>query len=226
MSADSILVLVHAGLGTLALTTFWTAGLARKGSPVHVAAGRTYLLAMVALLLFAVPLSIATLVERPVAGAFLLYLLVITGTAVWTSWRAIKDKRDWARYTGRAYRALMWANLASALAIGAVGVLLAQFAQVVIVSFAGIGLATFVRMWRFSRAAPAEPRWWMREHLLASHTTTEQVGKLATEAGVKTLVLSHFVPGGYPFVPDDVWAAGARKHFSGRIIVGRDLLEI
>lgn len=167
MSAYSTLVLVHAGLGTLALATFWTAGLARKGSPVHVAAGRIYLLAMVALLLIAVPLSIATLVDRPVAGAFLLYLLVITGTAVWTSWRAIKDKRDWARYTGRAYRGLMWANLASALAIGAVGVLLAQFAQVVIVAFAGIGLATFVRMWRFSRAAPAEPRWWMREHLLA-----------------------------------------------------------
>ena len=33
-------------------------------------------------------------------------------------------------------------------------------------------------------------------HLLAAHTTTEQVGRIATEAGVKTLVLSHFVPGG------------------------------
>jgi len=40
----------------------------------------------------------------------------------------------------------------------------------------------------------------LREHLLASHTTTEQVGRIATEAGVKTLVLSHFVPGGYPFL--------------------------
>lgn len=66
----------------------------------------------------------------------------------------------------------------------------------------------------------------LREHLLASHTTTDQVGQVAARARVKTLVLSHFVPGGYPFVPDDVWAAGARKHFSGRIIVGRDLLEI
>jgi hypothetical protein len=35
----------------------------------------------------------------------------------------------------------------------------------------------------------------LREHLLASHTTTEQVGQIATAAGVKTLVLSHFVPG-------------------------------
>jgi ribonuclease BN (tRNA processing enzyme) len=66
----------------------------------------------------------------------------------------------------------------------------------------------------------------LREHLLASHTTTEQVGRLATEAGVKTLVLSHFVPGGHPFVPDDVWYDAVRPHFSGNLIVGRDLLEI
>lgn len=66
----------------------------------------------------------------------------------------------------------------------------------------------------------------LREHLLASHTTTEQVGRLATEAGVKTLVLSHFVPGGHPFVPDHVWHDAVRPHFSGDLIVGRDLLEI
>ena len=66
----------------------------------------------------------------------------------------------------------------------------------------------------------------LREHLLASHTTTEQVGEVAAKARVKTLVLSHFVPGGFPFVPDETWAAGARKHFSGRIIVGKDLLEV
>ena len=66
----------------------------------------------------------------------------------------------------------------------------------------------------------------LREHLLASHTTTEQVGRLATEAGVKTLVLSHFVPGGHPFVSDETWYRAVRPHFAGELIVGRDLLEI
>lgn len=66
----------------------------------------------------------------------------------------------------------------------------------------------------------------LREHLLASHTTTEQVGRLATEAGVKTLVLSHFVPGGYPFVSDQVWFDAVRPHFAGNLVVGRDLLEV
>jgi ribonuclease BN (tRNA processing enzyme) len=66
----------------------------------------------------------------------------------------------------------------------------------------------------------------LRAHLLASHTTTQQVGEIATRAGVKTLVLSHFVPGGFPFVPDQVWLEAVRPHFAGEIIVGRDLLDV
>lgn len=66
----------------------------------------------------------------------------------------------------------------------------------------------------------------LREHLLASHTTTEQVGRIASQAGVKTLVLTHFVPGGYPPVPDQVWHDAVAPYFKGRLIVGRDLLEI
>ncbi|MBY8821609.1 MBL fold metallo-hydrolase [Sphingomonas colocasiae] len=63
-------------------------------------------------------------------------------------------------------------------------------------------------------------------HLLASHTSTEQVGRIATEAGVKTLVLSHFVPGGYPQVAEQVWYDAVRPYFSGNLVVGRDLMEL
>lgn len=66
----------------------------------------------------------------------------------------------------------------------------------------------------------------LREHLLAAHTLPEDVGKLAARAGVGTLVLSHFVPGDDPSITDELWSAGARKHFKGRIIVGKDLMEI
>ena len=66
----------------------------------------------------------------------------------------------------------------------------------------------------------------LREHLLASHTSTEDVGRIAARAGVKTLVLTHFVPGNDPSVTDEQWAEGVRKHFKGRIIVGKDLMEI
>ena len=64
------------------------------------------------------------------------------------------------------------------------------------------------------------------EHLLASHASTEDVGRIAAEAGVKTLVLSHLIPGDGPSISDEQWAEGARKYFRGRIIVGKDLMEI
>lgn len=66
----------------------------------------------------------------------------------------------------------------------------------------------------------------LREHLLAAHTTTEDVGRVAEAAGVKTLVLSHFVPGDDPTITDAMWLEGVRKHFKGDVIVGRDLMVI
>jgi ribonuclease BN (tRNA processing enzyme) len=66
----------------------------------------------------------------------------------------------------------------------------------------------------------------LRKHLLASHTATEDVGRIAAAAGVKVLVLSHFVPGDDPLVTDDNWTDDVRKNFSGRIIVAKDLMEL
>ena len=66
----------------------------------------------------------------------------------------------------------------------------------------------------------------LREHLMAAHTLPEDVGKIAAQANVKTLVLSHFVPGDDASITDEQWAEGVRKNFKGRIIVGKDLLEI
>jgi ribonuclease BN (tRNA processing enzyme) len=66
----------------------------------------------------------------------------------------------------------------------------------------------------------------LREHLLAAHTVPEDVGKTAAAAGVKALVLSHFVPGDDPSITDEQWSEGVRKFFKGRIIVGKDLMEI
>ena len=66
----------------------------------------------------------------------------------------------------------------------------------------------------------------LREHLMAAHTLPEDVGKIAAQAGVKTLVLTHFVPGDDPSITDEQWSADVRKHFKGEIVVGRDLMEI
>ena len=75
-------------------------------------------------------------------------------------------------------------------------------------------------------AAPGAPGSALRKHIVDSHTTAEDAGRVAEEAGVKTLVLSHFVPSENPTVTDEEWLARARVHFKGRIVVGRDLLEL
>lgn len=66
----------------------------------------------------------------------------------------------------------------------------------------------------------------LREHLLASHTSTEDVGRIAADAGVGTLILSHLIPGDDPSISDEQWAEGARQHFRGRVVVGKDLMEL
>ncbi|HWK11261.1 MAG TPA: MBL fold metallo-hydrolase [Vicinamibacterales bacterium] len=65
----------------------------------------------------------------------------------------------------------------------------------------------------------------LRLHIMNSHTAAEDAGRVAAAAGVKMLVLTHLVPTEPP-APDDEWMAPARRHFTGRIVVARDLLEL
>jgi ribonuclease BN (tRNA processing enzyme) len=65
----------------------------------------------------------------------------------------------------------------------------------------------------------------LKKHLLESHTTAEDVGRIADAANVKVLVMSHLVPGD-PDVTDEDWTDEAKKNFKGRIIVARDLKQL
>lgn len=63
----------------------------------------------------------------------------------------------------------------------------------------------------------------LREHLLASHTTIEQVGRdVAEPAGARNLVLSHLVPSNNA---RSRWQL-AQRGYSGRLIVGEDLKQL
>jgi ribonuclease BN (tRNA processing enzyme) len=66
----------------------------------------------------------------------------------------------------------------------------------------------------------------LRSHLLASHTTTEQLGEVAAAAQVKKLVLSHYVPADDPSITDAMWTEGVAKHYSGEIVLGHDLMTV
>lgn len=165
MSSYEIVRYTHIGVGALALGTFWIGGLTRKGSRLHKGAGKVYLGTMAVVLASSVPLTVTLALQRSaVVGAFLAYLLVITASGVWQAWRAIKDKSDFAAYTGPVYRVLAWLNLLSGAALLTLGV------QRGILLFAGFSLVGIIGGWsmlRFARRAPDDPRWWLREHLSA-----------------------------------------------------------
>jgi ribonuclease BN (tRNA processing enzyme) len=63
-------------------------------------------------------------------------------------------------------------------------------------------------------------------HIVATHTPLEDAGRMAGEAGVKTLVLTHIIPGALDPLPDEAYLAPARKTFRGEIVLGRDLLTL
>jgi ribonuclease BN (tRNA processing enzyme) len=60
------------------------------------------------------------------------------------------------------------------------------------------------------------------EHLNSVHTKIAEVGGVAEDCGVKTLVLNHIVPGNAPVGH----LVKAKKNFSGRLIIGNDLMQI
>ena len=60
-------------------------------------------------------------------------------------------------------------------------------------------------------------------HIIGTHTSTTDAGRMATAAGVKTLVLNHIIPGD---IEDSIFIASARKTFQGEIIVGKDQMVL
>ncbi len=66
----------------------------------------------------------------------------------------------------------------------------------------------------------------LKEHIIASHTSVADVGRVAARCGVKTLVLNHLVPSEDPAVTEELWQREAQANFSGRVVVGRDLMEL
>jgi len=62
-------------------------------------------------------------------------------------------------------------------------------------------------------------------HMKADHSPVEDVGRIAEDAGVKTLVLSHLTPA-IDSISDDTWRAPAAKTFKGEIVVAHDLMVL
>ena len=71
---------------------------------------------------------------------------------------------------------------------------------------------------------PSEQDGWIR-HMKEEHVTPAQVGQMAAAAGVKTVVMTHFSPTVTPKDDYQRYVDGAKKFFSGQILLAKDLMQ-
>jgi ribonuclease Z len=63
-----------------------------------------------------------------------------------------------------------------------------------------------------------------QEAIIAKHhATPEQIGEVAAAAAVRVVVMSHIVP---PMAPEAALVEGVSERFTGRMLVGEDLMRI
>jgi hypothetical protein len=165
MTTYQVLVSVHGAIGVIALVTFWSNAVLRKGTTLHRRVGRAFLLAMTGILATATPMAwFALRSGRPVTAAFLAYLVVITAVAVWCQWRAIRDQDNVVRYTGPVYVALGVLSLLSGVAVLVLGI---RVGAPLLMGFSVVGLASgaehlYKRRHRAQLGARRD--WWLVEH--------------------------------------------------------------
>lgn len=64
------------------------------------------------------------------------------------------------------------------------------------------------------------------DFLTASHTSPQDVGRLASHAGAHCVALSHIGPPDLRGISDDEWSRRVGTRFRGRIAVGHDLMQL
>ena len=79
---------------------------------------------------------------------------------------------------------------------------------------------------RVAAGAYAENPEGVWKHIIETHSTPADVGRMAQAAGVATLVLTHILPGAMLDVPENLYIDPVREHFDGEIILGEDLMVI
>lgn len=164
-SAYKLLLFVHGLSGLVALITFWVAALAKKGSPLHVRAGKTYMIAMLGIIVTAVPMAfIIGMRGNSGVATFLAYLVVITASSMWLGRRAIRSKRDQTAMRDGVYPAVAALNLVASVVVFAIGL---KTSQVLLMGFSIVGLFTGGQMLIRRMRPLTMTRWWMKEHIAA-----------------------------------------------------------
>lgn len=153
---------VHIGIGAVALTVFWVVAVLRKGTRLHRRLGDVYLLSMLGIALTATPMAAVPFVRgRPVFGTFLGYLVLVTGTAAWLAFRAIRRRGSIDWYVATPYRPVAWLNMGAGAAVLMLG---AAQGELLPVGMSLIGLLLGYRMLALDVQGGADRNWWLKRH--------------------------------------------------------------
>jgi ribonuclease BN (tRNA processing enzyme) len=81
-----------------------------------------------------------------------------------------------------------------------------------------------IRTGRWQSMTPEQQAGSIR-HMSQEHLTPEEVGKMAASAGVKTVVLTHLPATADPKDEYKRFGEQVKKHFSGQVLIAKDLME-
>lgn len=179
-----LLVRFHIGFGAVALFLFWVPVAARKGSRLHVAAGRWYTVVMYAVCATAFVASIMVLVEplairRPgrtfepgeaeslaqffrMFSLFLLMLSVLVFVSIRHGLAALRERRDPGQLSSASHRGSIVVLALLAAVVAVIGTL---NGQILLIVFGGIGFAGSIGMYRESRLRNPRPPQLVVAHL-------------------------------------------------------------
>ena len=158
-----LVLVVHIAAGSLALASMWIPLFARKGGTVHRRAGWVFVVCMAAIAATAVILAAGRvfLDGSPAAqqmGVFLLYVAVLTSSAVSSGVRALRFKLRTTRH--RHWWDLGMAGLLTISSVGVAAFGIAQ-RQPLFVAFSLIGLINGPASLRYWLSPPtARMHWW------------------------------------------------------------------
>jgi ribonuclease BN (tRNA processing enzyme) len=76
------------------------------------------------------------------------------------------------------------------------------------------------------RLFPADASFDFASYMDTVHTSADDVGKVASAAGVKQVVLNHLYPSSPRIVPPAKWRKAVHRHYDGRVVVGEELMVV
>ena len=175
------LVAAHIVTGTAGAVAFWVPVIGRKGGVNHKRWGRVFTYAMLATGVFAVGMSILTLIEpmgthphlvgmfdavfiRAIFGWLMLHMGILTINLAWYGWLCIRNKRDRDANRTPLNLALQYVLLVAAVNCAVQGWLSGQY---LMIGLSVVGIATaWTNLHYLYRAKPGVLDW-LKEHIKA-----------------------------------------------------------